>query len=297
MAHLLARYCDEIILSYDADEAGQKATKRALDVFSSIGMNVKVLRLTGGKDPDEILRNYGPERFRSLLEGAENDIEFRLLAEKRNFDLSTDDGKLKYLQRATAVLAEQNDSFAADIYSSRLAEELGVEKKTIVARVQSLRTKNYKKRERDSERTIIAESTRRMDREAIRQGARSSELKAQERILAILMKAPELIKHADDLTADDFSPKYRRAFTVLAGRAASGESADLNLLVGELDDEEISFLTALNVKQSFLPATAQELRDCVEKLKSKKAPAVSAKNMSDEEFASLMDAIIKKNDK
>ena len=76
MAHLLARYTDEVILSYDADEAGQKATDRAIGVLNSIGMKLKVARLTGGKDPDEILRKYGPERFRSLIEGAANDIEF-----------------------------------------------------------------------------------------------------------------------------------------------------------------------------------------------------------------------------
>ncbi|MGN0469010.1 MAG: DNA primase, partial [Acutalibacteraceae bacterium] len=74
MAHLLSRYCDEIILSYDADEAGQKATKRAIEVFSSIGMKLRVVRLSGGKDPDEILKKYGPERFRSLIDGASNDI-------------------------------------------------------------------------------------------------------------------------------------------------------------------------------------------------------------------------------
>ena len=95
MAHLLSRYADEIILSYDADEAGQKATQRAIGILGSIGMKLRVVHLSGGKDPDEILRKYGPERFRSLIDGAANDIEFELLKARDGLDLATSDGKMK----------------------------------------------------------------------------------------------------------------------------------------------------------------------------------------------------------
>lgn len=78
-ANLLSRYADEIILSYDADEAGQKATARALGIFGTTGMEIKVLRLTGGKDPDEIIKKYGAQRFRDIINGAANDTEYRLL--------------------------------------------------------------------------------------------------------------------------------------------------------------------------------------------------------------------------
>ena len=83
MAHLLSRYADEILLAYDNDEAGHKATERAIGVFSSIGMKIRVIRLSGGKDPDEILKKFGAEKMRSLIEGAENDIEFALLKASR----------------------------------------------------------------------------------------------------------------------------------------------------------------------------------------------------------------------
>ena len=82
-ANLLSRYADEIILSYDADEAGQKATARALGIFGTTGMEIKVLRLTGGKDPDEIIKKYGAQRFRDIINGAANDTEYRLLRARR----------------------------------------------------------------------------------------------------------------------------------------------------------------------------------------------------------------------
>ena len=73
-ARLIARYTDEVILSYDSDEAGQKATKRAIGIFGQTGLKIRVLKLTGGKDPDEIIKNYGREKFQNLLDGAANDI-------------------------------------------------------------------------------------------------------------------------------------------------------------------------------------------------------------------------------
>ncbi|MBO5725646.1 MAG: toprim domain-containing protein, partial [Clostridia bacterium] len=86
-ANLLSRYASEILISYDADEAGQKAATRALEIFKNTSAKIKILRLSGGKDPDEILRNYGPERYRSLIEGAANDIEFALVRLRGDFDL------------------------------------------------------------------------------------------------------------------------------------------------------------------------------------------------------------------
>ena len=99
-ARLLARYADEVILSYDADGAGQEATRRAIGIFNEIGMKLRVLRLSGGKDPDEILRQYGPDRLRDLLEGAANDVEYRLLREREKFDVSIPDGKVSFLTAA-----------------------------------------------------------------------------------------------------------------------------------------------------------------------------------------------------
>ena len=96
--NLVSRYADEVLLSYDSDEAGQKAVQRAITAFSRVGVKVRVLQLSGGKDPDEILRTYGPERFRSLIDGASNDIEFKLLKAREGLDLASDDGKLKYLK-------------------------------------------------------------------------------------------------------------------------------------------------------------------------------------------------------
>jgi DNA primase len=188
MAHLLSRYAEEIILSYDADEAGQKATQRAIDIFSSIGQKIRVIRLTGGKDPDEILKKFGPERYRNLIDGASNDIEYALLKARNDLDLESSDGKLKYLTKAAEILAMTDNSIAQDIYASRLSQELGVEKSTIATRIESIKKRmNYNKRKEKFDKLQRSTVTQTV-RETAQSGKPLRVIKAQKIIISSLIK-------------------------------------------------------------------------------------------------------------
>ena len=137
-AALLARYASEIYLCYDNDEAGQKAARKALALFSKTTLRVKVIRMQGGKDPDEIIKTFGAERFKSLLEGAANDVEYRLLRARDGLDVSTPDGKSRFLEAACAILATLKNPTQLDIYATRLCEELGVAKDAIILQTKQV---------------------------------------------------------------------------------------------------------------------------------------------------------------
>lgn len=216
-ANLLSRYADEIILSYDADEAGQKATARALGIFGTTGMEIKVLRLTGGKDPDEIIKKYGAQRFRDIINGAANDTEYRLLRARQGIDLSTDDGKVKYLSAATEVLAGIPSPVEVDVYASRLANELGVDKLAIESQVkykrEGLRKRRMAQREQDQKRLLInGQNTKNPERSQHLRAA-----KAEETLIASLMRNPDFYnKLRDELSADYFvTALNRRIFSVI----------------------------------------------------------------------------------
>lgn len=107
-AKLLSRYTREIILTLDADTAGQKATERAIAILHQTGLEVRVVQIPDGKDPDEFMKAHGSEgplRFKGLLEGAGNDVEYRLFRLQSKYDTTTDDGKVAYLNEASFVLA------------------------------------------------------------------------------------------------------------------------------------------------------------------------------------------------
>ena len=106
-AKLLSRYTKEIVLTIDADAAGQKAVRRAGEILKDTGLNVRVIVVPDGKDPDEYIKKNGPERFKALLEGAVSEIEYKLLTAVEDIDVNTDDGKVKFLSRAADIIADK----------------------------------------------------------------------------------------------------------------------------------------------------------------------------------------------
>ena len=136
-ARVIRRYADEAVICYDSDEAGRRATQRAIPILKNAGLLVRVVTVPGGKDPDEFFRQNpkdGPERFKRLLQQSGNDTEYRLAVTREKYDLSTEDGKKRYLQEAVAqVLGPLQDRIELDLYAGKLSEETGVGKESIMA--------------------------------------------------------------------------------------------------------------------------------------------------------------------
>lgn len=290
-ANLLSRYADEIILSYDADEAGQKATARALGIFGTTGMEIKVLRLTGGKDPDEIIKKYGAQRFRDIINGAANDTEYRLLRARQGIDLSTDDGKVKYLSAATEVLAGIPSPVEVDVYASRLANELGVDKLAIESQVkykrEGLRKRRMAQREQDQKRLLInGQNTKNPERSQHLRAA-----KAEETLIASLMRNPDFYnKLKDELSADYFvTALNRRIFSVILSRLDEGGNTEPYFLSSEFTPDEMDEVERIFRSAAQLSNTVEECADCIKILKEEKnkPESIKASELSDDDFAKL----------
>ena len=164
-AKLLSEYADEVVLSYDSDEAGQKATERSLGILGSTTLKVSVLSYQGAKDPDEFIKKYGRERFEMLLNGTANPTEFQLKKSKAKYDLRSDDGRLSYIREAIEILTERGVSpTARDVYAGRLADETGVSKQAILSQLngalQAAARRSYRKEQRDLSKEGIASDIR-----------------------------------------------------------------------------------------------------------------------------------------
>lgn len=290
-ANLLSRYADEIILSYDADEAGQKATARALGIFGTTGMEIKVLRLTGGKDPDEIIKKYGAQRFRDIINDAANDTEYRLLRARQGIDLSTDDGKVKYLSAATEVLAGIPSPVEVDVYASRLANELGVDKLAIESQVkykrEGLRKRRMAQREQDQKRLLInGQNTKNPERSQHLRAA-----KAEETLIASLMRNPDFYnKLKDELSADYFvTALNRRIFSVILSRLDEGGNTEPYFLSSEFTPDEMDEVERIFRSAAQLSNTVEECADCIKILKEEKnkPESIKASELSDDDFAKL----------
>lgn len=141
---ILKKYADEIIISYDTDSAGQKATERGLEVLRRLGCRVKVLQIPDGKDPDEYIRKNGPEKFKILIDRALSLLEYRIKLLKAEFPQDNMEGKLAFLNGAADILAEQDNIVEREIVMKRISQDYDISMDALAA--ETNRRLNRKKR-------------------------------------------------------------------------------------------------------------------------------------------------------
>ena len=105
-ASLLKRYTDEVILTYDSDEAGIRAALRAIPLLKTAGISTRVLHMEPYKDPDEFIKALGTEAFQERIDQAENSFLFELSIMERSYDMKDPDSKTKFFQAVAAKIAE-----------------------------------------------------------------------------------------------------------------------------------------------------------------------------------------------
>lgn len=289
-ARLVARYADEVVLSYDSDEAGQKATKRAIEIFSKTGVKIRVLKLTGGKDPDEIIKKFGKEKFKSLIEGAANDIEYSILRERDKYDLDSIDGKTKFLTAIAATLASANP-IEQDAYASKLASEMQISKDAIM-----LEIKRAYKRKTEAEKKlrfneIVKETVMPKDNINPDKAKHFRAAKAEETLLSSLMLNPDFYrKIKDELSEDLFVTDFnKRVYKALSSRLDDGRSIELSMFCAEFTPEEMGRIAQFEAMGGTISNTVAECNDCIKVLKQEKSKssAVNAAELSDDEFRKL----------
>ncbi len=287
--NLISRYADEVLLAYDSDEAGQKAVRRAIDAFSKTGVKVRVLALSGGKDPDEIIKKYGPERFRNIIDGAANDIEYRLLRIRSGYNTMTDDGKVGFMREAVGVLASISSEIERDIYIGRLSTELNISKEAITAQVKSVRKRTVRAKEKEEMRRIQASSFTENGK-PVPVGSIGAK-KAEEILLANLMRSPaNYRKFKDKLNQELFLSDFAKAvFSAILPYLERGEMPEYGTVIQELDREQASSLSRIVNTSISTGNSAAECSDCIDKLIEEKAKkdVADPSILSDEDFKKL----------
>ena len=280
---LISHYCSKVYLSYDSDEAGQKALARAIEKLETTSLSIHPLKYGDAKDPDEVIKKFGPERWKSILSGAMNEIEYKLVSCKEGLDLTTDDGKAKYLRKAVAVLAPLG-AIEKDIYVSRLCDETGVSKDAISAQTEDAEKRLNRQRNVSDFSSLGKGFEDYRDKNSRRVEAGIRAHKAEETIIASLQNNPDFLKKIEsELTPDDFtSDFYRHAYEVLRERISSGQSIDYMFISSEFSPEDMGRLVRLQASGTLVSNTLDEVEDCIRVIKEEKE-----KNKADIDPASL----------
>ena len=286
---LVSRYAKSVILAYDCDEAGQKALNKAISLFSQTDVKVKIPNLVGGKDPDEIIKTYGRDKFKAMLEGASNEIEFALLSLRKNSNLNTTQGKLDFLNECIKVL-DKTTPIEQDLYLSRLAEELGVEKRSIQSQLVAYHSKRVRNDKRREYKAIVEESVKTARKESYDASVSTRQIKAQDRLLGLLLLYPDCTRLCDKLNADALSEGFvRKVYDFIIAKNNDGLKPDLSSFGQILTDAEMGRLSGIIARSGDSTYAKKEFIDCIEVINSeyKKRNSPDISDMSDDDFRNL----------
>lgn len=285
---LISRYAKEVILTYDADEAGQKALQKAMALFDQTDMKVRIPALVGGKDPDEIIRTYGRDKFKGMLEGASNETEFRLLALRRQYNLTTTQGKIDFIGGALQILATL-PPVEQDLYVSRLSEELGVERQNMKVQLQDLVARQGNRREKREFKRIVQENMRKTARETMATDASLRKLRAEDRLISLLLRYPDCSRLCKDFDPQWLTPGFaQRVFTLILQRLENGDGTELMDLRDRLTDDEMGRLSGIIARGGESADAKQEFSDCLQTIRAEQQKKQeSAAELDDQAFRDL----------
>ena len=262
-ARLISRFKQEVVIAYDADEAGKKAAQRAIGILERLELKVRVLTVRGAKDPDEFIKAKGPEAFQNLLAESENHVEYRLDAVRAKHDLATDEGKVAYLKEAAGVIAQLPDRAAREVYAMRAASQCGVSPEAVQDEVRQQRRRRAAAARRQTEREELRPLRMSQPQERGIQYKNPRSAAAEEGVIRLLNLDPSLFRGVGLAEADFSSPELWRIYSALRRRADEGAGLSPAAMSGELSPEEFSLFTSVIQKPESAANAPRALADYI----------------------------------
>ncbi|MDR2532546.1 MAG: DNA primase [Oscillospiraceae bacterium] len=280
-ARLMRQYCEQVIIAYDADKAGQKAAEKAVNLLGQAGLAAKVLELPGdAKDPDDYIRKYGAEAFAGLAEKSRSVISFELKKASDGIETESPEGRTEYLKKAIVVLAGIDSPAERAVYISETARVCGVPVQAVEDSVNSRRKSNQRRETSEDKRKLIRGEFKR-DEINPDEAKFPLQAKAERGIIAYLFHSPDKLSHVlSRLSPDDFPTVFNaKVLEMLVLRLNKGLSVDISVLGSEFSPREVGRIEAIKRENSALPFTIERLREYIKiiedfkKTGNKKSPA------------------------
>ena len=261
-AALLSRYTDQVVLIYDGDTAGQRATQRAIPILEKAGLQVKVLQMRDAKDPDEFLKKFGADRFKLLLEESSNRVEYQLNAIRKKYDLRDDDQRIKYIHESAELICTLGSAVQREVYSGRVAEAGKISLDAMKIEVdKAYKRRIYRDKKKQEQIDLAPAKALQPKARTIRYDNMKSAM-AEEEILATILREPAMLDQAEALTEEQFSsPLLGKVYGQLRKRHDEGREVSTAVLE-DLATDEISHI-ALIVQRQQNPINELAFADCI----------------------------------
>ena len=278
-ARMLKRYTKKVVISYDSDDAGQNAADKAFRLLGEVGVETKILRMNGAKDPDEYIKKYGSESFRKLIEGSQTEFDYKFAKILQKYDFSITGEKIKALDDCEKLIAQTQSAAQRDIYIYDVAPKLGITPEAMKRDVERLISMRRKMNAREESKKIMTASEGYGDRVNPDFVKNPRAAAAEEAIIGIILLHPEYLreleKNGSPITSDDmFTGLGTKIFSAIK-EVLSGDSFDAASLEGALGEhlevDELARATKMKIaRRSLTNNTVSVVLECLETLKEAK---------------------------
>ncbi len=293
-ARLISHYAEEVIIAYDSDGAGQKATRKAINHFADVGLRTKIIHMEGAKDPDEYIKKFGANRFRMLLDGSDDANAFMLDKCEDGLDLSSDMGKVELLKRSAAVLAGIESPLEREIYISRTSKKCDIPVQVLKTHIEDILRSNRRNARKKEWHNITSQVTYKRDEINPEAVELRKEAKAEETIIYYILRFPE---EADSVSKEAppeiFLTSFnKRVYTALLNRIAASDRFTLSLLADEFTAEEMGRISGISANNRDFTIDRNVVTDCIAVLKNHKNNRSC--DLSDQDLTDLFKSKINK---
>ena len=283
-ARLISRYVNEVVIAYDGDSAGQKATARAIGILEKLDVKVRVLTMTGAKDPDEYIKKFGADSFRNLLAKSEDHTDYTLGKIKDKYDLTVPESKLNFLKEAEQYVAGFSGKAEREVYAMRIADMIGVSPQAVRDDIENLRKRNAGKNKRQAEKQEISLAGKSPVKSIRYENSRSA--MAEEGIIRLLYLDSQLFDRITPPDPSHFSvPELGHIYQEML-ELGRYYQVEIPKLAGRLSGDELSLLTTIIQKPETVANGLKALSDYIDIMEGERRSRQG--NMSLTELAESM---------
>ena len=241
--YLLRNNTEQIILSYDSDEAGQTAKVRAMEILQNMGCDIRVLQMEGAKDPDEYVIKYGNARFQNLVDKAISVIEFKVKILRQSLNLESTNDKIKFLNEIAKLISKIDNNMEREVYIEKIAKEYDVSKEAIYAEVNKLTYRESKDEKVLSKSKPVVRHIEKKETDNVSEATKRRE----NTVLAILLSGDrniyEIIKQ--NITIEDFKYEIDKKIAQKVYEEFENGNSNINSIIDDLSEEEQSHITMI----------------------------------------------------
>lgn len=294
-ARLISHYAEEVVIAYDSDNAGQKASQKAINHFSDVGIRTRIIRMEGAKDPDEYIKKFGVDRFRMLLDGSSDAIDFMLDKCEAGIDLNTEMGQVEFLNKASKILAGIESPLEREVYISRTSKKCDIPVQVLKSHIDGLLRKNTRTEKKKQWQNITAKATYTRDDMNPKAALFRKESKAEELIIHYLLRHSEdWEKISQEAPIEIFVTDFnKKVYAALLDKMKNNDKFTVSLLTDEFTAEEMGRISGIEAKNRDITINCSVFEDCVNTLKH--CSAKSAKDLADNDLINIFKSKIKKS--